>query len=276
MRFSTIITLASREMRVALRGRWFLMGSILFGLLAIAVSQLGMAGSRGWGISAADRTAAALLNLVLLFVPLLGIPLGASSFAREKEDGTLGYLTAQPLRRSEVFTGKLCGLVLAITLTLGIGFGLAALWVGMQSAMASHTFWAMAGAAWLLGSFCVALGVLFASITKSSLQALALSIGAWVVLVFLCDFGVLALAAAQVLGPGAIFAISITNPLQAVKTLVAVSISHRLEVLGPAGVHAVQVLGNTGLLAVLISSIAVWTFTVIQAGYLRFRKENFA
>ena len=275
MRASTILILASRELRAAMRGRWFLMGSILFGLLAIAVSQLGMAGSRGWGISAADRTAAALLNLVLLFVPLLGIPLGASSFAKEKEDGTLGYLIAQPARRSEVFTGKLAGLILAITLTLGIGFGLAAVWVGLRGAIASETFWAMAFAAWLLGFFSVSLGVLFASITQNSLQALALSIGAWVVLVFLCDFGVLALAAARILGPGAIFAISIANPLQAVKTLIALSISHRLEVLGPAGVHAVQVLGSTGLLAVLISSIAVWTFAVIETGYLRFRKENF-
>jgi len=171
--------------------------------------------------------------------------------------------------------GKLAGLILAITLTLGIGFGLAAVWVGLQGAIESHIFWAMTFAAWLLGLFSVSLGVLFASITQNRLQALALSIGAWVVLVFLCDFGVLALAAAQILGPGAIFAISIVNPLQAVKTLIALFISHRLEVLGPAGVHAVQVLGSNGLLAVLIGSIAVWIFAVTQTSYLRFRKENF-
>jgi ABC-type transport system involved in multi-copper enzyme maturation permease subunit len=263
-------------MRAAMRGRWFLMGSLLFGFLAVAVSQLGMAGSNGWGISAADRTAAALLNLVLLFVPLLGIPLGASSFAGEKEDGTLGYLTAQPVRRSEVFSGKLAGLILAITLTLGIGFGFAAIWVGLRGAMASQTFWAMAFAAWLLGILSVSLGVLFASITQSRLQALALSVAAWVLLVFLCDFGVLALAAAQVLGPRAIFAISVINPLQAVKTLVALFISHRLEVLGPAGVHAVQTLGERGLLAILIGSNLLWIFLVSQISYLRFRKENFA
>jgi ABC-type transport system involved in multi-copper enzyme maturation permease subunit len=268
--------LASREVRTAMRGRWFLMGSLLFGILAVAVSQLGMEGSHGWGISAADRTSAALLNLVLLFVPLLGIPLGASSFAGEREDGTLGYLTAQPVSRSEIFTGKLAGLISTITLTLALGFGLAAIWVGLRGAIGSETFWSMAFAAWLLGAFSVSLGVLFATITQSRLQALALSIGAWVVLVFLCDFGVLALAAGQLLGPSAIFAISIANPLQAVKTFVALFLSHRLEVLGPAGVHALQVLGSGGLLAILIGSIAVWIFAISQAGYFRFRKEDFA
>jgi Cu-processing system permease protein len=275
MRLRPITTIAAREMRAAIRGRWFIVGSLLFGILAIAVSQLGAAQSRIWGISAADRTSAALVNLVLLFVPLLGIPLGSSSFSHEKEDGTLGYLTAQPLRRSEIFAGKLTGLIIAITITLGIGFGLAAVWAGLRSAISSQTFWALTFGAWLLAAFSISLGVLFGSIAQKSSQALALSIGAWVVLVFLCDFGVLALTTAEVAGPGAIFGISIINPLQAVKTLIALFISHRLEVLGPAGVHAVQVFGNNKLIAILIGSIFIWTFTVIESSYLRFRKENF-
>jgi Cu-processing system permease protein len=234
-----------------------------------------MAGSKGWGISAADRTAAALLNLVLLFVPLLGIPLGASSFGSERDDGTLGYLIAQPLRRSEIFSGKLAGLIIAITLTMGIGFGMAAVWVGIRGAIQSQTFWALAFAAWLLALFSVCLGVFLASITQNRMQALALSIGSWVVLVFLCDFGILALAAAQIFGPGAIFGISIINPLQAVKTFVVLFISHRLEVLGPAGVHAVQTLGSNGLLLILIGSIGVWILLTAKAAYYQFRKENF-
>src|SRR5262249_40263897 len=102
--------LAAREVRAALRGRWLPIGGAAFAVLTVAVAQLGMAGATRWGISTFDRTAAALVNLVLLFVPLLALPLATASFTGEVEDGTLAYLSAQPVGRGELFVGKLCGL----------------------------------------------------------------------------------------------------------------------------------------------------------------------
>src|SRR5262245_40917287 len=101
MRLAVVGLLCTREVRSSVRNRWSLVGALAFAVLAIAVAHLGMSGASQWGISAFDRTAAALLNLVLLFVPLLTLPLGATSFSGEIEDGTLSYLVAQPLTRAE-------------------------------------------------------------------------------------------------------------------------------------------------------------------------------
>jgi Cu-processing system permease protein len=276
MRLRVIQVLISREIRACLRGRWFLLGAAGFGILSIAVAHLGSsAGASGWGISTVDRTTAALMNLILLFVPLLGIPLGATSFAGESEDGTLGYLIAQPLSRLELFAGKWLGLIAAITMTLGLGFGITAIWMGFQGALASNMFWAMALGAWLLAIFSISLGAFFASISQSRMQALAFSVAAWLFLVFLCDFGILALAVANIIGAKGIFAISIINPLQAVKIFIAMFVSQRLEVLGPAGIHAIQTFGSTGLILILLSSLAIWMSAVTGFGFLRFRRENF-
>jgi Cu-processing system permease protein len=269
-----IAILAAREIRAAMRGRWFLIAAAAFAMLAIAVAQLGMAGAARWGVSALDRTTAALLNLVLLFVPLLALPLATASVAGETEDGTLAYLVAQPVDRREVLLGKLLGLCGAMTLSLGLGFGAAALWIGASGAIGSHAFLALAGGAWLVAMTMLALGTLLGLWAKGRARSLAAAIGAWITLVFLCDFGVLALAASQVVGPGALFGITLLNPLQAVKTLIALQISTRLEVLGPAGSHAVHVFGRGNLTLLLGASVMAWMVLSTLGALHRFRRED--
>lgn len=276
MRMRAVSLLAAREIRVSLRGRWILVGAASFTVLAIAVAQLGMAGAQRWGVATLDRTSAALLNLVLLFVPLLTLPLGASSFRGEAEDGTLPYLVAQPVTRAEVFSGKLVGLLLAMSLSLLIGFGAAAAVLGIQGGVSVGAFGAMAAGAWLLGVVTTTLGVFLSTATRTRAHALAAAIGAWLMLVFLCDFGVLALAASQTLGPGALFGISLANPLQATKTLSALAISERLEILGPVGVHAVRELGRPALAALLCGTLAAWALLSSGGALLLFRRENLA
>ena len=72
------------------------------------------------------------------------------------------------------------------------------------------------------------------------------------------------------------FGIAVANPLEAVKTLVALFVSKRLEVLGPVGVHAVQTLGRGGLAMLLIGVVALWSVLSASAGYWLFRRGNFA
>jgi Cu-processing system permease protein len=276
MRARIVGLLAARELRASMRGRWFFVGAVSFGLLAVAVSRLGMEGAQQWGVNGLDRTAAALLNLVLLFVPLLALPLGSSSFAGEAEDGVLAYLIAQPLTRGEAFAGKLAGLLVSMSLSLSIGFGVAAVWIGLGGGVSPLAFAALACGAWLLGLVTTAIGVLIAVAAGNRARALAGAIGVWLVLVFLCDFGVLALAAARALGPGALFGVTIANPLQAAKTLAALAISERLEILGPVGVHAVRELGRGGLAAILAATLAGWTALAGGWAFALFRRQSLA
>jgi Cu-processing system permease protein len=274
MRARVVTIVAGREIRSAIRGRWFIVGALSLALLSIAVASLGMAGAERWGVSMLDRTAVALLDLVLLFIPLLGLPLGAGSFAGEEEDGSLAYMVAQPVTRAEVFVGKLAGLIATMTLSLSIGFGSAAVVVGLSGGVPTVTFLALTAGAWLLAVVTVTLGALLSVLARRRVRALAAAIATWVVLVFLCDFGVLATASSEWLSAGGLFAIAVANPVEAVKTLSALAISERLEVLGPVGVHAVRVLGRAPLSALLASSVLAWTALSAGAAYLRFRKES--
>ena len=122
----TIATLANYELRASLRNRWFLLYALVFALLSVALSSLSLSGAGMFGFAGFGRTAASLINLVLLVVPLMGLTVGAQSLAGEREQGTLSYLLAQPVGRAEVLIGKLLGLSAALLAALMLGFGLAA------------------------------------------------------------------------------------------------------------------------------------------------------
>src|SRR4029078_11296827 len=104
--------------------------------------------------------------LVLLFVPLLTLPLGAGAFAGEAEDGTLAYLLAQPVTRGEVFAGKLLGLIATTTLSVLFGFGAAAVVVGLTGGVPTATFGSLVFGAWLLAIVTVTLGALISIAAK--------------------------------------------------------------------------------------------------------------
>ncbi|MEZ4667592.1 MAG: ABC transporter permease subunit [Anaerolineae bacterium] len=126
MRLKTISTLAGYELRSSLRNRWFLLYALAFAVLAVALSSLSLTGAGMFGFAGFGRTAASLINLVLLIVPLMGLTIGAHSLASEREKGTLAYLLAQPVSRAEVLWGKFVGLGTALLAALLLGFGLSA------------------------------------------------------------------------------------------------------------------------------------------------------
>ena len=109
-------------MRDALRNRWFLLYTISFVALSLAFSYMAMAGTGIVGFAGFGRTAASLINLVLLITPLMALTIGIHSLVGEQEHGTLAHLLAQPINRAEVFLGKYLGLSLSLLASLALGF----------------------------------------------------------------------------------------------------------------------------------------------------------
>ena len=120
------VSFARREFRDALASKWFLLYTLAFSVLAVGVSFLSMSGVGAHGFAGFGRTAAGLLNLVMLVVPLMALTAGAGSIAGERERGTLLYLLAQPVSRTQVLLGKYLGIVAALVCSLCIAVGVSA------------------------------------------------------------------------------------------------------------------------------------------------------
>ena len=109
MDVTTIWMMLRKEFRDAQRNRWVTLLAAMFAVLSLALSTLGLSSLGTIGITGFGRTAASLLNLVLLLVPLMGLLMGAVSVSAEREQGTLVTVLAQPVTPSEVLLGKFLG-----------------------------------------------------------------------------------------------------------------------------------------------------------------------
>ena len=73
MERSVIAAIAARDVRSGVRNRWFMLYAIVFIMLSVGFSMLAMGGSTLTGQPGFGRTAAGLLNLMLLMVPLIPV-----------------------------------------------------------------------------------------------------------------------------------------------------------------------------------------------------------
>jgi Cu-processing system permease protein len=267
--------IVARELSEAVRSRWFAAVTAVFCLLALGVSYLGFSGSDALGFAGFSRTVAGLLNLMLLFVPLMGLLVGSLGISGDREDGTLGYVLAQPVGRGAVYAARLAGQWTSLALSIGLGLGLAGLVVGWEAGgEGGAAFGMLALVAALLGAASLAVGVLVAVAAGSRMRALVAALLLWVFFAFVADAVSVGLVVAGKIGAPGLFWLSLLNPVQSAKVLCLLAVSAKLEVLGPAGIHAVKTLGTAGAALVLGGALAAWTALPAAAGWAIFRRMN--
>ena len=265
--------LLARELREAVRSRWFVLLTIVFAGLALGVSYLSWSGASALGFAGFNRTVASLLNLMLLFVPLMGLLLGALGLSGEREDGTLGYVLAQPVSRRAVYAAQFAGQWGALGLAIGLGLGVAGLVLGWRVGPdGAAAYGVLAGAAVGLAAASLACGTLLAVVAGSRMRALAAALCVWVVFAFVLDSAAVGLVVAGRVGPVGLFWLSLANPVQSAKVCCLLALSAKLEVLGPSGVWAVKTFGASGAAALAWSGLALWTVLPAAVGAWAFRR----
>ncbi len=273
MNLKTVGLLAFKETRDARRNRWFLVVSALFALLSVSLSLLGLAGLGSMGISGFGRTAASLLNLVLLIVPLMGLLLGAMSIAGEREQGTLVTLLAQPVTASEVFMGKYLGSASALLSTLFLGFGANALVIARYAgAQEIGDYLRLVAFTMLLGLSYLSLGFLASVFVRRQTTAVGIALFLWFTFIFLSDLGLMGTAIVLRLSPNELFWLVLVNPAQSFKLAVIGAIQKSLESFGAAGLYASDVFGPW-LAAVLGAVLCVWILAPLGAALAVFGRR---
>ena len=273
MRPRETLLVAAREVREAVRSRWFLLSAVSFLVLSLGLSLFGLAGAQRSGLAGFDRTTAGLLNLALLFVPLITLSLGGLGLAGELEDGSLAVLLAQPLTRGEVYLGKYLGLLGAVGASIFAGFGAAGLVItAVASGGNAVAFLQLVGLAVLLAAATLALGTLLSAALSSRAKAVGGAFAAWLVIVYGSDLGAIGLAAARSLSPAQVFALALLNPVEQARVLGTLSLTSRPDVLGVVGVYGQDLLGANGLPLVLIGALLASASIALGLGWVVFRK----
>ena len=271
MDIRNILILAGKETRESLKNRWFVLYTVSFCVLAVLILSIAPGREEITGISGYGRTAASLINLVLLFVPLIALITGSISISGERENGTLQYLLSHPVTKSEVFTGKFCGILVPICFSISLGFGLAGIGVALRGGSGDAAeFVLTALLSGLLAAALLSVGFVVSVYSGRASKAIGVAVFLWLFFIVLGDLGIMGTSVAMDLGIKQVFALALLNPAEVFKIASVLVLSPRFEILGPVGVYAVRTFGREGVIFLLLSVLALWTVIPFACAFITF------
>ncbi len=271
---TNILILSRKELRDALRNRWFLIYSAAFAILAVSVSWLSLAGADQYGFAGFNQTAAGLVNLIMLIVPLMALQTGAGSVAGERERGTLAQLLSMSVTRIEVLTGKFIGLSLALVTALALGFGLSGAIISLNGGTAGmFTYLTMVVLAALLTLAMLSVGLLVSVLSRKSSAAVGIAIVVWLALAFAGDLGLMGSAIVFRLHLWSLFTLALANPLEVFKMATLTGTHASLSALGPVGHYAVETYGH-GIWAIFAGTLAAWIILPFSLAWWFLKKSE--
>lgn len=272
----TIATVARRELRDAIRARWFALYTLAFLALGLGVSFLSAAATGGTGLEGFGRTTAGLINLVLLIVPAMALTAGAGAIASDRERGMLAYVLAYPISRWELLIGKYLGLAGALLASICAGFGLCAGILAWKGGGADPGRVALlTGLTYLLALGMLAVGMAISARTRKSAVAVGIAVFTWLLLVFISDLGLMTATLAFRPPIKVLFFAALANPLQAFKMWSLSSVEASLDVLGPAGLYASDTFGRASTW-VFAGSMISWILAPLAAALALFSRRSAA
>ena len=265
-----IVKIARKELKGTVSSRWFWMWVVAFVALAAVLVMVALPSSSIDGQAGFGRTAASLVTLVQIIIPLMGLALGAMSIAGQRESGALRFLMSHPVSRTEAFWGIYLGHVAALGIAAGAGFGVAGLVTALRgvSGGAAPFLW-IAITSWILAVAMLGLGMLISTYAAKSASALGSAVFVWLILVFLGDLGLMGTAAATNMPVSALFVSALLNPVEAFRLTAMTALSGSLDALGPAGIYAVDTLGDS-LGVALFGVLALWLVAPVLFAWRRF------
>ena len=269
-----VAAIARKELGDAVRSRWFWMWAVAFAVLAAVLAMVSLPGERIAGAASYGRTAASLVALTQLIVPLMGLALGAQTVAGQRESGALRFLLSHPINRTEAFWGLYLGTAAALTAAAFAGFGATGVLTALRSGGGqAGSFLRITLLAWILLLAMVGLGMLISTFARRASAALGSAVFLWLVLVFLGDLGLMGSAVATRLPVSALFFSTIANPVEAFRLASLASVTATLDILGPAGTYAISALEGA-LVPVIVASLVAWMVLPVLFAWLRFRNRQ--
>ncbi|MCW5709422.1 ABC transporter permease subunit [Shinella sp.] len=268
----TILVIARKEIQEGLRNRWVLATTLLLATLALTLTFLGSAPTGNVGASALDVIVVSLSSLSVFLVPLIALLISHDAIVGEAERGTLLLLLSYPLARFQVIAGKFIGHLAILAFATLIGYGAAALALGLGDGAGLAAGWPafalLIGSSVLLGAVFIAIGYLVSTLAGERGTAGGIAVGVWLVFVLVYDMALLGLLVAdqgRTVTGGLLNALLLLNPTDA----------YRLLNLGGEAGAISGMAGAASLSApALVAALALWAALPLAAAMLVFSRRE--
>lgn len=272
---SNVLLIVQKEVKDSVNNKWFILYTLSLTTLAVIFVYLGYSSGSIIGYQGYSKTAASLINLILLFIPLIALITGSISISGERENKTLPYLLSHPINKIEVFFGKYFGILTSIMFAIFLSFGLAGLLIYTKGTSENSINYILTSfLSVLLAASLLSMGFLISIFNSRVSKSISIAILLWFLFLIVGDLGIIGASTGMNLGVKETFYLTIINPLEAYKIASILTLTPRFEILGPAGIYALNTLGKSTLYILLISIQLLWiviplTISVIHFCYMK-------
>ena len=268
---------AREALTLSIRSRLLQIFAAVFAALALLVAASGYVLTGGTGLQDFSRTAASLVELVLLVVPLASLVIGVTTLTPDA--GAAELLYSQPVARTTIMLGRVLGVFTALVAAEAIGFGASGVvlfWRTGDGGLGGYL--AVMAAAVTLTAVFVSLAAAIAGGATSERRArsLATALLLWFVAVVLFDVAALGLASWLPSGPASrvLMASAVANPVDAVRTSTLLALEGTTA-FGAASLAFLRFTsGATGAAIWLAASLLFWILAPLAIGAFRLARAD--
>lgn len=259
----------------SIRARWLLIFALVFFAIAIDIPVLVYFLPVYEPPTVLEVFLPSLVILSFPFIPLLALPMGATSIVDEKESGTLQYILSNPISKSEFFVGKAVGLLISTSAVIFAGLGVATMMVYYNNFRLYPAVAAALLVAAGLNITMLALGLVISSLSRRKATALVLGVLVWFLFTVLSDIGFLSLMINLKGGPYLAMPIILLNPVESTTLLATIGIGGGLSSMGSTGLILLYTLHQAAF-EVLLGTTIGWIVVLFLIGFYVFRHSDLA
>ena len=253
------------QLRDIARNRWVIAYAVVLLVLTEALFRLGGEGG---------RVVLSLLNIVLIFVPLVALTFGTLYLYTARE--FIEMLLAQPVGRGAMFAGLWGGLALPLTAALLTGVGLPFLLHTGEGTVPVHSLLVLLGTGTLLTCSFTALAFLIALRFEDRARGFGTALLVWLACAVVYDGLVLLTVALFSNYPleTPLLVLTLLNPLDLGRVLLLLDFDVA-ALMGYTGAVFQRFLGTPLGLGVATAALVAWTGVPLALGLRRFRRRDF-
>ena len=272
---SHLVLTARTDITESLRSRWFLIYTLIFGGIVVALFVTGLTESRVMGFTGLSRLLVTYLQITMAVLPLFVLITTVRSVAGDREAGIFEYLLSLPVGLAAWFWGKMIGRFVTVFLPVVLAMFVAVVWAVFKGAevpwvqLVVYTGLLISLAWCFLGA-----GMLLSTVARSADVAQGSAFMLWLLLLLFLDLILLGIMTRSDIPVENVIGIALANPLQVFRTASMMLFDPHLVLLGPSAYVILDNFGETGyLLWALLYPVVLGTLCA-SLGYLLFRRGD--
>jgi len=266
---------AMADINESLRSRWFLIYTLIFGGIVVALFITGLTESRVMGFTGLSRTLVTYLQITMAILPVFVLLTTVRSVAGDREAGIFEYLLSLPVGLASWYWGKIIGRFVVVFLPVVLAMMLAVVWAAAKGAeipwgqVLFYTLMLLVLAWCFLG-----IGMLISSLARTADVAQGAAFIIWLVLLLFLDLILLGIMIQNGSTADTVVMIALLNPLQVFRTGAMMLFDPQLVLLGPSAWVILDNFGHTGYLIYSIIYPLVLGTLCAWLGYFFFKRGD--